>query len=200
MISEHTIIYLTMWAGWATAAATIGLAIAAGFAWAHSRSSLHTMEMQIEDQKASAAAAIDAQRELSIGTRQRALLADYHVALMDMAEASDNKDADMERLIAKAATAWTSWAMEMFTIDPDFRELTGKWNYKFRFEAGLIFLRASDETNTELLGPMIRRQERDDLQTRIGSYIGKLHVWQVDPKRRTEMSEGLTVAYGDKNA
>lgn len=136
------------------------------------------MERQLKDQKSSAAEAMEAQRELSIGARQRVLLADYRVALIDMAEASDNKNADLERLIAKAATAWTTQAMEMLTIDPDFRELTSKRNFQFRFDSGSFFMRAQTR---ELLGSPIRQSEREALHSRIGSYIGKLHIWQGNP-------------------
>lgn len=84
MITDHTIIYLTMWSGWATAVATIGLAIFAFAAWRASAHNLHLLQIQLKTTEAVAASQI-ADQEWG---RQVDALARYLRALLEIADAT----------------------------------------------------------------------------------------------------------------
>lgn len=198
MISEHTIIYLTMWAGWATAAATIGLAIAAVFAWINSRSTLKAMEMQIDAQKSVSDTAIRASKELATESRQRALLAQYCAALMEMVESSIKDDPNYHGHVTRVAATWTTWSMELFSIDPDFRLLAKEWSHKIRRECSYIRMRAMyyrKEGRRDLHTLM----DHGDLQDKVGAFIDKLILWQISPDCRPEIHEDLSTRLWDRH-
>lgn len=148
-------------------------------------------EQQLEDQKIAAADAIEAQRELSVGSRQRTLLGDYHVALMGMAEAAAEIDSDIEKYVTRATTAWTTWSMEMHVIDPKFRQLTGLCHFNLRMRAAAIRIEAEQPNDHGLLESMFKHQDRDELQAKISDYVSRLFVWQADPSRWEEIHSYL---------
>lgn len=160
---------------WATVGATLLLAYFAWKAWNTSQETLKKMEKQIE-----------ASRELSIESGQRSLARKYCAALLELSEAARRSDSDMGEYERSVTTAWTMWGMEMFIIDPEFRELTGQWNARFKRKLGhLRFQQGS--ARSKFRGPELLSLSIDAESAIVGQYVGNLQTWEVNPKRREEI-------------
>lgn len=183
-------------AAWATAVATALLAVFAFAAWLSSRNTLKLMREQLDAQKRDAETAIEASRQLAMDTKQDSLLADYSVALLDLADGAGKPETDIKLLQSRITRSWMAWAMHLFRNDRDFRQLTAEWNEHFVGECEALAEIKDDGEDSSAHATLIFLHSVN-IRNNMSSYIGNLQVWQTTEEQRPEIYKKLLVICAD---
>lgn len=182
--------WLSLWAtvgSIATAIFTLVLAIFAVAAWRSSVRNLQAIDRHNQE-------SIRANQDVAVQSQQIQYLAEYCAALMDLSNAAGDPKIRLEPLLAATTTTWATWAMELFRIDSEFRDITGKWNAALKSRCQSLHEIVSKET--ENYGMSITRlAEHDATRSIVGSYFAKLQIWQVDVTKRYEVKTRLIENY-----
>lgn len=182
--------YLDLWTtvgSLATAIFTLLLGVFAYAAWRSSQRSIKELDRQSRE-------SILASQELAVQSRQIQYLADYCNALMDLSNAAGDSTVDLRPLTARTTGTWATWAMEMFRIDPGFREYTGKWNALLNQMCEELHDQISDEMDSNQMS-LATLKRHDHVRSLVGSYFAKLQIWQVDQAQRQQIRDGIISNY-----
>lgn len=136
--------WLDLWTAlgaWATAGFTLVLAIFAIVAWRSSVKNIQAMDRHNQE-------SIRANQELSVQSQQIQYLAAYCAALMELSNAAGDHKSRLEPLLDAVTTTWATWAMELFRIDSEFRDITSKWNKALKNECQTMHKIVSKETDS----------------------------------------------------
>lgn len=205
--AESSVEWWTVAAAWVGASLTLATVIVAVLAWRSAIKNLLLVRRQVAEQRiatrksiaaqmqvsreaitAQQDAAIDAikaQQQLAVDSRQVEFLAEYSNALLHLGETATSPSDDIDEATRATTRTWMTWSIHMFTIDPEFRQLTSRWNMFLNDNAKR--LHGYIAADPDLQGNSTFIIAANDYKTQMGHIIGNLHVWQTDPLRRAEV-------------